>query len=91
MFTFDSTTQSFKQSKKYFRQECNFYAGRMSYSTSIRVKTSVLVLNVRRTVDLCIISQSTERRLTLCIDVEGDYFIHRLLCQFHLTMMTDPC
>jgi len=47
------------------------------------LKTSVLVLNVRRTVDLCI----TERRLTLCIDVEGDYFIHRLLCQCHWTMM----
>jgi len=47
----------------------------------------MLVLNVRRTVDLCIVSESTERRLTLCVDVEDDYFIHRLLCQCHWTMM----
>jgi len=75
----------------------NFYAGitcmshYVYYCTSIRVKTSMLVLNVRRTVDLCIISESTERRLTLCIDVEGDYFIHRLLCQCHWTMTIDTC
>jgi len=54
---------------------------------TVYIRCNECVLNVRRTVDLCIISESTERRLTLCIDVEDDYFIHRLLCQCHWTMM----
>jgi len=58
---------------------------------TVYIRCNECVLNVRRTVDLCIISESTERRLTLCIDVEGDYFIHRLLCQCHWTMTIDTC